>query len=96
MAFSISLSLSLFLSPSKGDAMGKIYIDDGHSFDYKEGKFLLRHFTFTTNTLIVEYVCVHLCMRVCVCVCVAVYSTEWEIFDGSKLWLSWLCLHQTL
>ena len=36
--------------------MGKIFIDDGHSFNYKDGKFMYRTFTFTTNTLIVTYV----------------------------------------
>ena len=36
--------------------MGKIFIDDGHSFDYKNGQFMYRTFTFTTNTLIGRYV----------------------------------------
>ena len=36
--------------------MGKIFIDDGHSFDYKNGQFMYRTFTFTTNTLIGRYI----------------------------------------
>ena len=54
--FRVTLALfvpcTLFI---QGDAMGKIYIDDGHSYDYKSGKFLFRRFTFTTNTLIGGY-----------------------------------------
>ena len=40
----------------QGDAMGKVFIDDGHSFDYKNGKFMYRTFNFTNNTLIGRYI----------------------------------------
>ncbi|XP_071495646.1 neutral alpha-glucosidase AB-like isoform X1 [Diadema antillarum] len=34
-----------------GTAKGDLYIDDGHSFDYKEQKFIYREFEFSTNRL---------------------------------------------
>eukprot|EP01113_Clastostelium_recurvatum_P019242 TRINITY_DN2271_c0_g1_i2.p1 TRINITY_DN2271_c0_g1~~TRINITY_DN2271_c0_g1_i2.p1 ORF type:complete len:965 (-),score=270.56 TRINITY_DN2271_c0_g1_i2:59-2953(-) len=34
---------------AKGAAEGSLYIDDGHSFDYKKGQYHLRNFTFSDN-----------------------------------------------
>lgn len=36
---------------AEGEAKGRLYIDDGHSFDYQKGTFLLREFTFSQNKL---------------------------------------------
>ena len=30
-------------------AKGQLFVDDGHSFDYQSGKFLLRDFNFNSN-----------------------------------------------
>ncbi|XP_030855177.1 neutral alpha-glucosidase AB isoform X2 [Strongylocentrotus purpuratus] len=34
-----------------GSANGDLYIDDGHSFDYKQQKYIYRQFTFSANKL---------------------------------------------
>lgn len=50
--------LLLFLRPLscyfsvQNEAKGTLYIDDGHSFDYKNGAYLLRNFTYSDNRLI--------------------------------------------
>eukprot|EP01112_Ceratiomyxa_fruticulosa_P015791 TRINITY_DN4699_c0_g2_i2.p1 TRINITY_DN4699_c0_g2~~TRINITY_DN4699_c0_g2_i2.p1 ORF type:complete len:945 (+),score=243.39 TRINITY_DN4699_c0_g2_i2:232-3066(+) len=36
---------------SQGSAVGELYIDDGHSFDYQKGQYHRRKFTFDKNTL---------------------------------------------
>ncbi len=51
--------LALFYSPPlicahhslQGQAKGKLYIDDGHSYKYKEGEYLVRQFTFSDDQL---------------------------------------------
>jgi alpha 1,3-glucosidase len=35
----------------QGQASGLLYVDDGHSFEYKNGKFLLRSFEFSNSVL---------------------------------------------
>ncbi|XP_070577600.1 neutral alpha-glucosidase AB-like isoform X2 [Ptychodera flava] len=35
-----------------GNARGDLYMDDGHSFDYKEGKYLLVEFEYSQNKLV--------------------------------------------
>ncbi|EDV29833.1 uncharacterized protein TRIADDRAFT_37096 [Trichoplax adhaerens] len=35
----------------KAQALGQLYIDDGHSFDYSKGEFSLRKFTYEDNVL---------------------------------------------
>lgn len=35
-----------------GSAVGELYLDDGQSFDYKSGAFVLRQFTFADGTLL--------------------------------------------
>ena len=42
--------MSLFIVP-QNEAKGQLYVDDGHTFDYKKGLFLLRKFIFSKNTL---------------------------------------------
>lgn len=44
-------TLLISLTP-EGTANGNLYIDDGESYDYQEGAFIHRHFTFALNTLI--------------------------------------------
>ena len=36
---------------SQGEAKGQLYIDDGHSFNYKKGESLLRQFSYSDNKL---------------------------------------------
>lgn len=43
----------------QNEAKGKLYVDDGHSFDYKKGSFLLREFTFSNNKLTARYTHIH-------------------------------------
>lgn len=35
----------------QGKAKGNLYIDDGHSYKYKEGEYLVRQFSFSDNQL---------------------------------------------
>ena len=35
----------------QGEAKGQLYIDDGHSYNYKNGEYLLRQFAFSNNKL---------------------------------------------
>ena len=35
----------------QGEAAGSLYIDDGESFDYRQGKYLEIKFTFKKNVL---------------------------------------------
>ena len=44
----------------QNEARGKLYVDDGHSFDYKKGSFLLREFRFSKNKLSARYTHIHL------------------------------------
>ncbi len=37
--------------PPQGTAEGELYVDDGHSFNYKKGEFLRRSFRYQNNQL---------------------------------------------
>ena len=50
----------MFLCVFQNEARGKLYVDDGHSFDYKKGSFLLREFRFSKNKLTARYTHIHL------------------------------------
>jgi alpha 1,3-glucosidase len=39
----------LVVLDSQGNAQGELYVDDGESFDYKEGAYIHRQFTFSTE-----------------------------------------------
>lgn len=49
-------SLSLCHRSIQGEASGKLYIDDGISFDYEKGKYELREIMFKQGRLISRYV----------------------------------------
>ena len=36
---------------SNGEAQGELYVDDGESYDYEDGAYVHRHFSFSSNTL---------------------------------------------
>lgn len=42
------LTLTIALDQN-GSASGKVYLDDGHSFDYTDGAFIHRQFTFESS-----------------------------------------------
>ena len=44
-------TLVVALSSEGGEASGQLYEDDGHSFQYQQGAFLLREFTFSAGRL---------------------------------------------